>query len=143
MTAISDIRAASATFYAALNGMAAGNAAPMAEAWAKGPAVSAQHPIGGRTEGYDSVIASFAKVAEIAGGGEIRIVDQVIDAGTDLAVETGVETGSLVLAGHNAMIQQRVTNIYRKTDAGWKLAHHHTDLSPAMLDVLKRLNEPA
>jgi hypothetical protein len=70
---------------------------------------SAQHPIGGRDEGYDAVIASFAKVAEIVGGGEIRLVDQKIDAGTDLAFETGIETGSLVMAGHEAIIQYRVS----------------------------------
>lgn len=31
--------------------------------------------------------------AEISGGGEIRITDQTIDVGGDMAVETGVETG--------------------------------------------------
>lgn len=140
MTAVNDICAASAKFYAALTSIAAGNAAPMAEAWAKGTAVSAQHPIGGRSAGFDTVMASFAKVASIAGGGEIGITDQLIDAGADLAVETGIETGSLVIGGMKAAIHQRVTNVYRKTDSGWKLAHHHTDLSPAMLDILKRLN---
>ena len=143
MTAVNDIRAASARFYAALNSMAAGNAAPMAEAWAGGGAVSAQHPIGGRSEGYDRVIASFAKVAKIAGGGDIRIVDQKIDAGTDMAVETGVETGHLVIGGHQATLHHRVTNVYRKVDGEWRLAHHNTDLSEAMLDVLRRLPEPA
>jgi len=38
---------------------------------------------------------------------------------------------------------QTVTNVYRKVEGGWKLAHHHTDVSEAMLDVLKRLTEPA
>jgi ketosteroid isomerase-like protein len=143
MSANEDVRAASARFYAALNSMAAGDAAPMAGAWTQGAEVSAQHPIGGRDEGYDTVIASFAKVAEIAGGGDIKLVEQKIDAGTDLAVETGIETGSLVIAGHEAIIRHRVTNVYRKADGQWKLAHHHTDLSEAMLDVLKRLGEAA
>lgn len=60
MSATDDVRAASARFYAALNSMAAGDAAPMADAWVRGKDVSAQHPIVGRDEGYDAVIASFA-----------------------------------------------------------------------------------
>lgn len=115
----------------------------MSAVWAQGAEVSAQHPIGGRDCGFDTVIASFAKVAEIAGGGEIRLVDQRIDAGTDLAVETGIETGALVIAGHEASVRHRVTNVYRKIDGHWKLAHHHTDVSDTMLDVLKRLGQAA
>lgn len=143
MSAVDDVRAASARFYGAPNSMAAGDVAPMAESWVEGGNVSAQHPIGGRSEGYDTVMASFAKVAEIAGGGDIRLIDQKIDAGFDMAVETGVETGSLVIAGHQATLRHRVTNVYRKVEGGWKLAHHHADLSDAMLDILKRLNEAA
>lgn len=143
MTAEDEIRAASARFYVALNCMAAGDAAPMAKAWVGGSGVSAQHPIGGRDEGYDAVIASFAKVAGIAGGGEIRLLDQKIDAGSNMAVETGVETGTLVIAGHEASIHHRVTNVYRQVDGNWKLAHHHADVSEAMLEILKRLSAAA
>lgn len=143
MTAVEEVRAASARFYAALNRMAAGDAVPMAEVWGRGQDVSAQHPIGGRDEGYDTVIASFAKVAEVAGGGEIRLLDQKIDAGSDMAVETGVETGMLIIAGHEASIDHRVTNVYRKIEGNWTLSHHHTDLSEAMLNILKRLHVAA
>lgn len=143
MSQMSEVRAASAKFYAALNRMADGDAAPMADAWLRSADVSAQHPIGGRDEGYDAVVASFAKVAGIAGGGEIRLLDQRIDAGSDMAVETGTETGTLVIAGHRATVHHRVTNVYRKEADAWKLAHHHTDLSDAMLDILRRLTEAA
>lgn len=140
---LSEVRAASTRFYEALNSMAAGDAAPMAEVWDKGAEASAQHPIGGRDLGYDAIVASFAKVAEIAGGGEIAISDQKIDIGTDMAVETGVETGTLVIGGHEAGINHRVTNVYRRKNGAWKLAHHHTDVSDAMLGILKRLSEAA
>lgn len=143
MSALNEVRAASARFYAALNRMAAGDATSMQDVWIHSADVSAQHPIGGRDEGYDTVIASFTKVAGIAGGGKLELLNQRIDAGSDLAVETGVETGALVIAGHKASVNHRVTNVYRKTEAGWKLAHHHTDLSGEMLDILKRLNEAA
>jgi len=143
MSATPEIRAASARFYNALNRMAAGDAAPMSDAWVRSDAVSAQHPIGGRDLGYHAVTASFAKVAGIAGGGDIRLEDQKIDAASDMAVETGVECGSLVIAGHTATIRHRVTNVYRRQDGEWRLAHHHTDMSQAMLDILERLGAAA
>jgi ketosteroid isomerase-like protein len=143
MSVENDVREASAKFYAALNGIASGDAAPMADVWAGDEAVSAQHPIGGREEGYDAVIASFAKVAGIAGGGDIRLIDQKIDAGSDMAVETGIETGTIVIAGHDAALHHRVTNVYRRVEGDWKLAHHHTDPSDAMLQILQRLSEAA
>jgi ketosteroid isomerase-like protein len=119
--------------------MAAGDAAPMAEAWARTDDVSALHPIGGRDLGYDAVIASFSKVAEIAGGGQIRIEDQMLMLTDELAVETGVETGTLVIAGRSAAIHHRVTNVYRRANGEWKLVHHHADTSEAMSDIVKDL----
>ena len=141
MSVKNQVLIASGNFYDALNKMAAGDAAPMTHVWAQNAEVSAQHPIGGRDQGYDTVIASFAKVAGIAGGGEIRIEDRQIFAGSDMAMETGVEIGTLVIAGHTAAINHRVTNVYRLVDGKWKLAHHHTDQSEAMLEILKQLSQ--
>jgi len=36
-------------------------------------------------------------------------------------------------------MEHRVTNIYRREAGGWKIVHHHTDVSPVMLDLLSRL----
>ncbi len=143
MSSLNDVLAASKEFYAALNRMAGGDAAAMANVWAARGSATAQHPIGGRDTGYDEIIASFAKVAEIASGGSIRLEDQAIDTGSDMAVETGVEIGTLVIAGHEATINHRVTNVYRLEDGVWKLTHHHTDMSPGMLEILERLTEAA
>jgi len=140
MSAENEVRAASSKFYAALNRMANGEAGPMANVWVTGPQASAHHPIGGRDLTYETVVASFGKVAEIASGGEIQITDQIIDVGGDMAVETGVEIGNLVIAGHEASIHHRVTNVYRKGEDGWRLQHHHADLSPAMLEILEKLS---
>ena len=143
MSSKQDVLAASKAFYSALNDMAHGNASAMAAVWAQSDSATAQHPIGGRDLGYDEIIASFAKVAEIVGGGEIRIGDQTVEAGADMAVETGTEIGSLIIVGHEATLHHRVTNVYRKEDGAWKLTHHHTDLSPRMLEILDRLTEAA
>jgi len=55
----------------------------------------------------------------------------------------GIEQGRATLAGEQITIEQRVTNIYRREAEGWKMVHHHTDLSPAMLDLLGRLQAQA
>lgn len=143
MTNRDEVRRASVAFYDALNRMANGDDTEMPDVWIKGDGVTAQHPIGGRDMGSDTVLASFSKVAEIASGGNIRLEDQSINAGSDMAVETGVEIGTLIIAGHEAKIHHRVTNVYQQQGGAWKLLHHHTDLSPSMLEILERLTEAA
>ncbi len=143
MTNLDDVRRASVAFYDALYRMANGDDTAMQDAWIKGDGATAQHPIGGREVGSDTVLASFGKVAEIAGGGDIRLEDQLIYAGSDMAVETGLEIGMLIIAGHEARIHHRVTNVYQQQGGAWKLAHHHTDPSPNMLEILERLTNAA
>jgi hypothetical protein len=36
-------------------------------------------------------------------------------------------------------IEHRVTNIYHREAGSWKMVHHHVDVSPAMLDIVSRL----
>ncbi len=59
-----------------------------------------------------------------------------------MAYEIGVEAAQFTLAGHRLSIEHRVTNVYKREAGGWKMTHHHTDLSPGMLDVLTRLQPP-
>jgi ketosteroid isomerase-like protein len=139
MSSEEEVRAASAQFYAALNSMMVGDAAPLAEVWSHGADVSTMHPIGGREAGWDEVRGSFEQVAQLASGGHGELRDQNIQVGGDLAYEVGIEQGQITLAGEQIAIEHRVTNVYRREAAGWKIVHHHTDLSPAMLDLLGRL----
>jgi hypothetical protein len=39
--------------------------------------------------------------------------------------------------------EHRVTNIYQRENGVWKMIHHHSDTSPTMLDVLRRLQAEA
>jgi ketosteroid isomerase-like protein len=139
MSSEDEVRTASAQFYAALNSMMVGDAAPLAEVWSHGAEVSTMHPIGGRETGWDEVRGSFEGVAGLASGGHAEIRDQSIHVTGDLAYEVGVEQGQATLAGEQIAIEQRVTNVYRREAGEWKLVHHHTDLSPAMLALLARL----
>ena len=139
MSAEEDVRHASNQFYAALNRMANGDAGLMASAWSHGPEVTALHPIDGREIGWEAVKASFERFAQIAADGNIDLKDQVIRVDGDVAYELGVEQGECKLGGHPVDIKHRVTNIYRREGGEWRMIHHHSDTSPAMVDVLAKL----
>jgi ketosteroid isomerase-like protein len=143
MSAEDEVRKASERFYVALNRMANGDALPMSDIWSHGAAVTAMHPIGGRQVGWDEVRNSFQQVAAIASGGRIRLEDQMIQVTGDLAFELGFERGQATFSGKQLTLDQRVTNVYRREAGKWTIVHHHTDVSPAMIDVVKRANVAA
>lgn len=138
MSMESEVREASERFYAALNRMANGDASGMEKIWSHDAAATAMHPIGGREVGWDAVRASFEQVAHAASNGTIEMTDRDIHVSGDVAYEIGVERGQVTLAGEAVRIEHRVTNVYQREAGEWKLIHHHTDISPAMLDVLGR-----
>jgi ketosteroid isomerase-like protein len=139
MSTENEVRKASEQFYAALNRMVNGDAGPLADIWSHSAAVTTMHPIGGREVGWDKVRESFAQVARLASEGQVKLGDQIVQVAGDVAYELGVERGQLKLAGQQVTIENRVTNIYRREAGGWKIVHHHTDVSPAMVDVLSRM----
>jgi ketosteroid isomerase-like protein len=139
MSTEDEVRKASKQFYAALNRMANGDAGPLADIWSHNTDVTTMHPIGGREVGWDKVRQSFEQVAKLASDGKIELKDQFIHAAGDVAYEVGTEHGQFKLAGQQVAIEHRVTNIYQREAGAWKIAHHHTDISPAMMDVLSRL----
>ena len=139
MSTEDEVRKASEQFYAALNRMLNGDARSLGDIWSQGADVTTMHPIGGREVGWDKVRGSFQQVAEIASEGRIRLDDQLIRVVGDLAYELGSERGQAKFAGQQISLDHRVTNIYRREAGSWKIVHHHTDVSPAMLDVLNRL----
>jgi len=139
MSTDDEVRAASAKFYSALNRMTTGDASPLSEIWSHSDGVTAMHPIGGEQTGWAAVKDSFDQVAGLATEGRVELAGQTIHSGADLAYETGIERGMVKVAGETVTIDQRVTNVYRREPDGWKIVHHHTDLSPAMLGILERL----
>jgi ketosteroid isomerase-like protein len=142
MAAEDEARQASDQFYAALNRMANGDAGPMMEIWSHTSDVSTMHPIGGREVGWEQVRGPWEQVASMASDGQISLKDSLIWVVGDLAYEIGTETGEAKFGGHQVSLDQRVTNIYRREAGGWKIVHHHSDLSPAMVDLLARLQSP-
>lgn len=139
MSAEEDVRKISNKFYDALTNMAKGISGKMEGIWLHDESVTAMHPIDGRDLGWTAVKNSFDQVAGIASDGKVELKDQLIRVVGDAAYEIGTENGQFKLAGNEVKINQRVTNIYKLKDGQWKMIHHHGDISPAMLDVLSKL----
>jgi len=139
MSAEDEVRDASNEFYAGLNRMANGDAGPLADIWSHGATVTTMHPVGGREVGWDQVRKSWEQVAQLSSGGQVKLSDRVIQIAGDAAYELGVERGQMTLAGQQVTIDHRVTNIYRREAGAWKIVHHHSDIAPAMVDVVNRL----
>jgi ketosteroid isomerase-like protein len=138
-----EVRKASKQFYAGLNSMATGDSGPLADIWSHNAVVTTMHPIGGREVGWDAVRGSFEQVAKLASKGKIELKDQIIQVAGDLAYEVGIESGQLAFAGEQVTIDHRVTNIYQRQAGAWKIVHHHTDISPELMNVLRRLQAKA
>jgi ketosteroid isomerase-like protein len=143
MSTEDEVRNASAKFYAALNRMVDGDAAQLADIWSHSESVTTMHPIGGEQVGWADVKESFEQVAGLASEGHVALDGQTIQTGGELAYELGVERGQFKHAGESITIEQRVTNIYRREAEGWKIVHHHTDVSAAMLELVSRLQAQA
>ena len=141
MTTENEVRAASEKFYAALNRMLNGDAGSLEDIWSHGSTVTTMHPIGGREVGWEQVRKSWEQVAQLSTKGQVKLRDQFIQVAGDAAYELGVERGQFSLAGQQVTADARVTNIYRRESGAWKVVHHHTDIAPAMVDVLSRLKK--
>lgn len=139
MAKLDTARKASKAFYAALNGMAQGDSGPMLDIWLHNATVTTMHPIGGREIGWAKIKEPWEQISKISSGGKIGLYDQLIRIGGEMAYEVGVERGHITLGGIKVKFEHRVTNVYRNGASGWKIVHHHADISPAMLDALKRL----
>ena len=139
MSAENEVRKISEQFYSAINRMLNGDAAPLADIWSHSASVTTMHPLGGLQVGWDRVRQSFEQVAGIATGGQATLADQNIQVGGDMAYELGVEHAQGKFAGQQVAMENRVTNIYRREAGGWKMVHHHTDVSPAIVDALSRV----
>lgn len=136
-----DVLAASEQFYEALTRLVNGEPDPMTRIWSHTDEVSIMHPIGGRQHGWSAVAKSWTRVAQIASEGHVEMVDRVIQVFGDVAFETGVEQGRSRLAGQQITFEHRVTNIYRREGAEWKIVHHHADVSPTIVDVVGEAGE--
>ena len=137
-----EIRQASEQFYAALNRTINGDSGSMMEVWSHGSDVTALHPLGGRETGWREVRASWEQVAQEFSDGQVSLEELVVvPLAADVAYTLGTEHGQAKLGDERVGIDWRVTNIYRREEGEWKMVHHHTDVSHALVEVLKGWEE--
>ena len=139
MSTVDEVREASKKFYAGLNRMANGESNTLAAAWSQNGVATAMHPIGGREVGWKAVENSFNQVAGVASDGKVELKDQLIYDLGNVAYEVGIEKAQFKIAGQEVKSEHRVTNIYQKEGKSWKMVHHHTDIAPAMVEALQKL----
>jgi ketosteroid isomerase-like protein len=133
-----EIRQASEQFYAALNRTINGDSGSMMKVWSHGSEVTTLHPLGGRETGWREVRASWEQVAQEFSEGQVSIEGLVaVPLSDDVAYTLGTENGQAKLGDERVGIDWRVTNIYRREEGEWKMVHHHTDVSPELVEVLQ------
>jgi len=141
MSAEDEVRNASNQFYAALNKMTNGDAQSLYGIWSHNSEVTTMHPIGGRQVGWKDVWETWDQTAHVASEGQVKLQDQFIRVVGDVAYEIGVENAGFRIAGQKVTDQLRVTNIYQKEGGTWKIVHHHSDISSAMVEILNKLQK--
>ncbi len=137
-----EIRQASEQFYAALNRTINGDPEPMMEVWSHGSDVAIMPPSGGIVVGWEEVRTSWEQAAQTTFEGQVSQDDLVVvPLADDVAYTLGTEHGQAKLGEETVGIDWRVTNIYRREEGEWKIVHHHTDVSHALVEVLKGWEE--
>lgn len=128
---IEDVRQASDRFYAALNQGMMGDTSEMVAICSHADDVSTMHPLGGRQIGWPEVRSSWEMASHAISSGFVEVRDlQITLLGDDAAFTTGTEHAAATIGGTPVTFSGRCTNVYRREDGVWKIAHHHVDFMP-------------
>ena len=132
-----EVRQDAEQFYAAQTRGLNGDFGPMEDLWSHGSDVSVMPPSGGRVLGWEKVRAAWEQAAQAFSGGQVTLEDVVVvPISEDAAYTMGTERGHRKVGDQTIHFEGRVTNVYRREDGGWKIVHHHTDFSSAMVEAL-------
>ena len=130
------VRAASDAFYSALNEMFVGNITSMDNVWSHEDDVTQLGPMGGRLVGWESVGAEWRREAALKLGGTVSAEHVEVVAGPCMGFTVTDEVGQNMTAnGKPIEVRFRATNIFRKEAGGWKMVHHHTDVSANLINA--------
>jgi ketosteroid isomerase-like protein len=125
------VLAANAGFYAALNQMFRGDAAPIEAVWSHAEDVVYMGPTGGYEHGWSAVVKDWEAQAALKLGGKVEPSEMQMIVGKDIAVVSDYEVGENTNAdGKTQRVKLRATNIYRKEGGQWKMILHQTDKLP-------------
>lgn len=114
-------------FYGALNALIGGNIEPMKDIWLHEDYVTYLDPTGAYLVGWDKVLESWQKQADMHIGGDVHHEKlQVMVEGT-MAVAHNYEIGNTEIDGKREHVFIRATNVFLKKDGQWKMISHHVD----------------
>jgi ketosteroid isomerase-like protein len=140
MTLENEIRQVSEQFYAALNRVVNSDPGPMMDVWSHDSDVSTMTPRGHVNLGWEEVRAGWERAAHTLSEGHVSVEDLVVfPIADDVAYTLSTDHAQVKVGGEPVLIDGRVTSIYQREDGEWKIVHHHTDVSPAMVEALDRL----
>ena len=121
------LQEATSAFYAALNDVLGGDAAPMLDLWSHADDITYMSPFGELLVGWDVVAASWRQQTEARFGGRVDPEEVHYFAGDDLGVVVGFERGTVQVEGQDTPVDIRATSTWRLEDGAWKMIGHHTD----------------
>jgi ketosteroid isomerase-like protein len=117
-----DVADANAAFYRAFETL---DLAEMDRVWAHASVVRCVHPGWPLLCGWQAVRESWRTIFANTEEMRFTISDVTVDVGGDLAWVTCTEN-ILAEAGERVSVTTILaTNLFRRTDAGWRLIHHH------------------
>ncbi len=133
------VRAAVIRFYDAIEALICGRGtAPMNEAWHHTARVTASHPLGDWSYGWEEILATWEVVSGLGApdnrGSSIRDL-RVHVYGGDLAYATCVFVASPRFGGATVSC----TNVLHRDGGAWKIVHHHADKSQKMEHAMETL----
>jgi ketosteroid isomerase-like protein len=135
-----EARAAVVRFYEALEALLTGRGcALMKEAWHHTPNVTAGHPMGDWSRGWDEVLATWETVSAI--GAPAYAGTSIQDLEVHLYGELAYTTCVFISAPPFGSARVNCTNVVHKDGGVWKLVHHHADKSEKIGKSLETIAE--
>jgi ketosteroid isomerase-like protein len=137
-----EVRGAVLRFYEALDALVTGQGtAAMEDAWHHTSRVTASHPMGEWSYGWQEILATWEVVASVgskdAGGATLRDLRVVVYG--DVAYTTCIYVAGPKFGG----VTVNCTNVLHRDGGAWKLVHHHADKSQKIEQGLAALaDEP-
>jgi ketosteroid isomerase-like protein len=130
--AAQEVRKAADGFYAALNEMFKGEAAPMEKVWSHAEDVSYMGPMGDLFVGWQKIQPLWGEQAGLHLGGHVGPEQLHVVATGDMGITVGYERGTNTPGGKTRHVSIRATNVFRREGGEWKMIGHQTDLIPQM-----------
>jgi ketosteroid isomerase-like protein len=117
-------------YHRTIDAFVAGNPEPQKRLWSHRDDVTLANPLGPPAKGWAHVEAILEQAASSVRDGELISVESISEFWTaDLGYNLELERTRSKLGGMEEMttLSLRVTTVFRREDAEWKIVHRHAD----------------